>query len=70
MTGMSDWQGKTGEGWAAQWQRTDRSFGGVTERLLARSREFPFRQALDVGQGVDLGHAIERALAQFWEISG
>jgi len=51
MTGKSDWQGKTGEGWAAQWQRTDRSFGGATEKLLARSREFPFRQALDIGCG-------------------
>ena len=51
MTAISDWQGKTGEGWAAQWQRTDRSFGALTERLLARSRELPFRHALDIGCG-------------------
>lgn len=51
MTGISDWQGKTGEGWAAQWQRTDRSFGGATEKLLARSRECAFTQALDIGCG-------------------
>ena len=51
MTGISDWQGKTGAGWAAQWQRTDRSFGGATEKLLARSREFAFTQALDIGCG-------------------
>ncbi len=65
MTGMSDWQGKTGEGWAAQWQRTDRSFGGVTERLLARSREFPFRQALDIGCGAgELALALGRGHPQ------
>lgn len=51
MTSMGDWQGKTGEGWAEQWQRTDRSFGGVTERLLARSQAFSFQQVLDVGCG-------------------
>jgi SAM-dependent methyltransferase len=61
MTGISDWQGKTGEGWAAQWQRTDRSFGGATERLLARSREFAFEQALDVGCGAgELSLALAR----------
>jgi SAM-dependent methyltransferase len=61
MTGKSDWQGKTGEGWAAQWQRTDRSFGGATEKLLARSREFPFRNALDIGCGAgELALALAR----------
>ena len=61
MTGKSDWQGKTGEGWAAQWQRTDRSFGGATERLLARSRDFTFKQALDIGCGAgELSLALAR----------
>src|SRR5690606_31128505 len=61
MTQMRDWQGKTGEGWAAEWKRTDRSFGGLTERLLARSREFPFRHALDVGCGAgELSLALAR----------
>jgi SAM-dependent methyltransferase len=65
MTGKSDWQGKTGEGWAAQWQRTDRSFGGVTERLLARSREFRFAQALDIGCGAgELSLALARGRPQ------
>jgi SAM-dependent methyltransferase len=65
MTGKSDWQGKTGEGWAAQWQRTDRSFGGATERLLARSREFPFRHALDIGCGAgELSLALGRGHPQ------
>jgi ubiquinone/menaquinone biosynthesis C-methylase UbiE len=65
MTGKSDWQGKTGEGWAAQWQRTDRSFAGVTEKLLARSREFPFRGALDIGCGAgELSLALGRGHPQ------
>ena len=65
MTGKSDWQGKTGEGWAAQWRRTDRSFAGATEKLLARSREFPFRQALDIGCGAgELSLALGRGHPQ------
>lgn len=65
MTGMSDWQGKTGEGWAAQWRRTDRSFGGATEKLLARSREFPFQNALDIGCGAgELALALARGRPQ------
>lgn len=61
MTSMHDWQGKTGDGWAAEWRRTDRSFGGLTERLLARSREFPFRHALDIGCGAgELSLALAR----------
>jgi SAM-dependent methyltransferase len=65
MTGMAEWQGKTGEGWAAEWKRTDRSFGGLTERLLARSREFRFRHALDIGCGAgELSLALARGRPQ------
>lgn len=65
MTAIGDWQGRTGEGWAAQWQRTDRSFGPLTERLLARSREFPFRHALDIGCGAgELSLALGRGHPQ------
>ncbi len=65
MTAKEDWQGKTGEGWATEWKRTDRSFGGLTERLLARSREFPFRHALDVGCGAgELSLALARGRPQ------
>jgi SAM-dependent methyltransferase len=61
MTAREDWQGKTGEGWAEEWRRTDRSFGGLTERLLARTREFPFRHALDIGCGAgELSLALAR----------
>jgi SAM-dependent methyltransferase len=61
MTEMRDWQGKTGSSWATEWRRTDRSFGGLTEHLLARSREFPFRHALDIGCGAgELSLALAR----------
>jgi SAM-dependent methyltransferase len=61
MTSKEDWQGKSGESWAAEWKRTDRSFGGLTERLLARTREFPFRHALDIGCGAgELALALAR----------
>jgi SAM-dependent methyltransferase len=65
MTAREDWQGKTGEGWAGEWRRTDRSFGGLTERLLARTREFPFRHALDIGCGAgELSLALARGHPQ------
>jgi SAM-dependent methyltransferase len=61
VTSKQDWQGKSGEGWANEWRRTDRSFGGLTERLLARSREVPFRHALDIGCGAgELSLALAR----------
>jgi SAM-dependent methyltransferase len=65
MTTREDWQGKSGEGWAAEWRRTDRSFGGLTERLLARTREFRFRHALDIGAGAgELSLALARGRPQ------
>lgn len=61
MTAKEDWQGTAGEGWAAEWKRTDRSFGGLTGRLLARTGEFPFRDALDIGCGAgELSLALAR----------
>src|SRR5690348_13654672 len=58
VTAKADWQGRAGEGWAAEAKRTDRRFGGLTDRLLARSRAFAFRHGLDIGCG-----AGERSLA-------
>jgi SAM-dependent methyltransferase len=56
-----DWQGRTGTAWAAEWRRTDRIFAGVTERLLARSRDFDFKCALDIGCGAgELSLALAR----------
>ncbi len=51
MVDTNEWQGRTGETWAAEWRRTDRSFTLLTERLLQRMREFTFRRMLDVGCG-------------------
>lgn len=36
MTDKMEWQGQVGVSWARQWQRTDRSFTPLTERLVAR----------------------------------
>lgn len=58
---VRDWQGRTGESWAAEWERTDRSFGGLTERLLTCSRDFPYRRAVDIGCGAgELSLALAR----------
>ncbi|MXO59192.1 methyltransferase domain-containing protein [Altererythrobacter salegens] len=58
---VRDWQGRTGKAWAAEWQRTDRSFGGLTERLLARSRDFKFERVVDIGCGAgELSLALAR----------
>ncbi|RIV89131.1 class I SAM-dependent methyltransferase [Aurantiacibacter zhengii] len=51
MVDKSEWQGNSGETWAAEWRRTDRSFTLLTERLLERTRKFRFRNVLDVGCG-------------------
>lgn len=61
MVDKSEWQGNSGETWAAEWRRTDRSFTKLTERLLQRTREFKFRKVLDVGCGAgELSLAIAR----------
>jgi len=61
---MSDaeyWNGIVGTNWAEHYRRTDRSFGGLTERLLARMRDFRFARVLDIGCGAgELSLAIAR----------
>lgn len=58
---ISEWQGTTGESWAAEWRRTDRSFGMLTERLLQRCRDFRFSEVVDIGCGAgELSLAIAR----------
>ena len=47
----SEWTGRTGKSWAHEWQRTDRSFGPLTERLLAEATKVSFEHALDIGCG-------------------
>lgn len=56
-----EWTGRTGQAWADEWRRTDRAFAPLTERLLARTREFEFASALDVGCGAgELALALAR----------
>lgn len=47
----SDWQGNVGAKWADEWRRTDRSFAGLTDRLLEHARKEPISFALDIGCG-------------------
>ncbi len=51
MTDQSEWTGRVGNVWAQEWQRTDRSFAPLTERLLEIAQAEPFAQALDIGCG-------------------
>lgn len=51
MTDRSEWQGRVGRKWAEEWRRTDRSFTGLTDRLLSRASARPVARALDVGCG-------------------
>jgi SAM-dependent methyltransferase len=65
MTDANEWLGRTGQNWAEQWRRTDRSFGPLTEHLLGRTREFVFDSVLDVGCGAgELSLAIARGRPQ------
>lgn len=58
----SDWQGAVGARWADEWRRTDRSFAGLTDRLLAQVRAEPFSHGLDVGCGAgELSLALARS---------
>ena len=57
----SEWQSETGETWAAEWRRTDRSFNHLTERLLASLRGLTLTHVLDIGCGAgELSLAIAR----------
>lgn len=61
MTSKLDWQGRTGDSWASEWERTDRSFGGLTDHLLGKASERPIRRALDIGCGAgELSLALAR----------
>ena len=59
----SEWQGRVGQKWAAEWRRTDRSFGGLTDHLVARATSRPVKCMLDIGCGAgELSIALARAL--------
>jgi len=51
MTGAQEWQGRVGQNWAAEWERTDRSFAALTPHLLAAIAREPGRRVIDVGCG-------------------
>jgi len=51
MLAVTEWQGSTGEAWAEEWRRTDRTLAPLNEALLARALPFQGRRILDVGCG-------------------
>lgn len=59
-TGM-DWQGGVGRNWAESWRLTDRSFSGLTQRLLERMAPMPGSNVIDIGCGAgELSLALAR----------
>lgn len=54
MTTAQDWTGKTGDVWAAEWRRTDRSFANLTPHLNAAilaAATPQTRKIIDIGCG-------------------
>lgn len=51
MTGAQEWQGKVGQNWAAEWERTDRSFAALTPHLLSAIAAEPGQRVIDIGCG-------------------
>lgn len=61
-TDAQEWQGRVGQSWAAEWQRTDRSFAALTSELLRRLDGLEFASALDIGCGAgELSLSVARA---------
>ena len=64
MVDKDEWQGRTGDIWAAEWRRTDRSFSLLTEKLIGRIGGSGFFRALDIGCGAgELSLALARGQA-------
>ena len=53
MTDKRDWQGKVGDNWASEWQRTDRSFCALNDKLVATAATLApaASNILDIGCG-------------------
>ena len=51
MTGAQEWQGRVGQNWAAEWERTDRSFAALTPHLLRAIEAEPGVRLVDIGCG-------------------
>ncbi|NNC58592.1 MAG: class I SAM-dependent methyltransferase [Erythrobacter sp.] len=61
MTDKAAWQGETGTAWAKHYSRTDRSFLGLTDRLLGRASAREIARVLDIGCGAgELSMALGR----------
>lgn len=76
MTDTFEWQGKVGDSWAAQWSRTDRSFGPLDEMLVARAlnSQEQIDRIVDIGCGagatsLSLARAIPGAVIRGIDIS-
>lgn len=64
MNDLMEWNGRLGRKWAEEWRRTDRSFGGLTDRLLGAASAGRFYRALDIGCGAgELALALARGHA-------
>ena len=63
MTDKGLWQAGVGKAWAQSWQRTDRSFAGLTARFLDLLESLPGRTVLDIGCGAG---ELSLALARRW----
>ncbi len=62
MTSGYDWEDIVGRSWADMYAQTDRSFAGLTQRLLERISPLPGEAVLDIGCGAgELALAITRA---------
>ncbi|WP_295531693.1 class I SAM-dependent methyltransferase [Novosphingobium sp. Chol11] len=67
MTSASDWQGGVGRNWAAEWERTDRTFAALTPDLLRAIAAEPGAKVVDIGCGageIALAVARDRPAAQ------
>jgi SAM-dependent methyltransferase len=51
MLAATEWQGPTGEAWAEEWRRTDRTLAPLNEALLARALPLDGLDILDIGCG-------------------
>jgi SAM-dependent methyltransferase len=51
MTGRNEWESGVGRNWAAEWERTDRSFAALTPRLLSAVAALPGSAIVDIGCG-------------------
>ena len=51
MLAATEWQGATGEAWADEWRRTDRTLAPLNDALLARALPVDGLSILDVGCG-------------------